>query len=91
MRAAKGEKVDCLRMILSYGADVDQKDLEGFTAAMHAAMEGNARCLSLLASAGADLSVVSFGGFSAVRLAHMHGRRGVLANNPGVVRKEVDC
>jgi ankyrin repeat protein len=48
--------VECVRLLLENGADVNLKDKEGATPLQHAAFSGSHKSLIMLIDAGADMS-----------------------------------
>jgi uncharacterized protein len=76
MTAAMAGKADAVRLLLTRGAKVDEKEpYKGQTALMWAAADGNTAAVDVLLEAGADLKLKSTGGFTpllfAVRNAHI--------------------
>ena len=65
--------VDCIRLLLAAGADVNFRSAGNKDALMGAAMGGHIACVTLLLAAGADTSVVNDFGETALDLASKGG------------------
>ncbi|KAL3492053.1 ankyrin repeat-containing domain protein [Aspergillus germanicus] len=52
--AAANNAVDCMRVLIEFGADLEYCDVDGFTSLYHAAWGGNPEALQILLDAGAD-------------------------------------
>ena len=65
--------VDCIRLLLTAGADVNFKSAGNKDALMGAAMGGHIACVTLLLAAGADTSAVNDFGETALDLASKGG------------------
>jgi hypothetical protein len=59
MFAARHGKTDAVAFLISIGADVNLRDMYGFTALMWTAVSGNAQCAKHLLEAGADPRIES--------------------------------
>jgi ankyrin repeat protein len=78
---AKGDLSEAAKS-LRLGARVDARDVEGYTAAMRAAMFGHDECLGLLVDAGCELKVGKAGqtfGWQALSLAAYTGQKKCVA------------
>ncbi len=62
----KGGNMDCVKALITAGADVNAKDSKGMTALLGAAMGGNADCLKALIDAGADVNAKDSDGQTAL-------------------------
>ena len=72
MIAAYSGNVECVRMLLAAGADVNAA-YDGWTALMSAASKGKIECVKLLIDAGADLNHKDRHNYSALYYAAYHG------------------
>ncbi|CAL1530405.1 unnamed protein product, partial [Lymnaea stagnalis] len=63
------EILDCCRLLIKYGCDVNQKDSTSRTPLHWACALGNARLVSLLLDHGADPSIADASGFNSLHLA----------------------
>ena len=89
MTAALTGRPDAVRLLLTRGARVDEREpYRGQTALMWASSEGNAAAAEILVEAGADVRAKSTGGFTpflfAVRNAHIETARTLLAHGANV-------
>ena len=79
MTAARTGKVDAVKVLLRYGADVNAKEgWHGQTALMWAAAEGHPAVIRSLVEAGADIRARSQGGFTALLFAAREGQIGAV-------------
>ncbi|GIJ85147.1 hypothetical protein Asppvi_004003 [Aspergillus pseudoviridinutans] len=73
-RAASGNHINIMRLLLDVGVDVNvQESLHGHTALLKAAHCGADNALQLLLKAGADISAVGYDGCNAMHLAAIMG------------------
>ena len=75
--AARAGDVSSLERLLSAGADINTRDVQGHTALMLAALEGHERAVAFLAGRGADLNHTADYQLSALMLAVIRGHRWV--------------
>jgi ankyrin repeat protein len=74
MYASSGPALETVKVLLEAGADINQADgVEGFTAAMFAASEGQTQVFKWLLDAGADISLKDIDGESARDFAQTGG------------------
>ena len=65
---------ECVELLISKGADVNETGNDGFTALMSAAIEGNLRCIKLFVNKGADVNTTDSEGRTALMCAAENGR-----------------
>ncbi len=63
LATARGE-VECLRYLISKGADVNPQGVDTNTPLVHATRAGSTECVKLLLESGADVNLVRPGGYS---------------------------
>jgi hypothetical protein len=69
MLAAHQGHVDILRILLSHGANLEQRDADGDTALHYACFGNQPDCISLLLSKGADINSINSTGCSSLHIA----------------------
>lgn len=74
MCAANYGRMECMRLLLAAGADVNRRGFGGETGCMRAARQGHVDCLERLVARGADLNVQSTEGGTALCEAVTTGR-----------------
>ncbi|KAK1638704.1 ankyrin repeat-containing domain protein [Colletotrichum phormii] len=55
---------DTLAVLLEYGADIEAKDVDGWTSLFHAVVSGNVSIVRRLVNAGANLETTDIGGYT---------------------------
>lgn len=91
MAAAFEGRANVVDLLLALGANIDQKDYDGWTALLHAARNGHKQVVSLLLRRGAEAMTLSSSGRNALMVAATHGRVGVVrALLPHYCRQDVD-
>ena len=74
--AASNGHIECTRVLLQAGADVNKADYSGFTPLICAANNDNSEVLKLLLEAGASVNYTKPNdGYSALMCAAMHGNQ----------------
>jgi len=69
MLAAHQGHVDIVRILLSHGANLEQRDADGDTALHYACFGNQPDCISLLLSKGADINSINSTGCSSLHIA----------------------
>merc|ERR1712166_1183807 len=73
MAASNAGHEPMVRIVLAWGADVNQMTLNGTTALMYASNQGHRRVVNLLLQAGADVNQMTLNGTTALMYASNQG------------------
>ncbi len=73
LKAAKKGDIEEVRLLLEKGADVNSRNMDGWTALMLAAWNGNTETVELLLDEGADVNSKSISGWTALMFAAANG------------------
>jgi ankyrin repeat protein len=65
--------IDCVRLLVEFGANMDAKNIYGYTALIRAAQKGHADCVRLLIESGANTNAKGQFGFTALIVAAARG------------------
>lgn len=76
-----------LRRLLDGGADIDEKDNDGWTALHWVANQGHTACARFLLDSGADIDAEDVGGWTALYLAALKGKTRVMLEKTQANRK----
>ena len=71
--SAKKGHIDCLRVLLDAGADVNAKNEDGNTSLIYSAKKGHTDCLSALLDAGADVNAKDKNGVTSLMYSARNG------------------
>jgi E3 ubiquitin-protein ligase mind-bomb len=69
MLAAHQGHIDIVRILLTHGANLEQRDADGDTALHYACFGNQPDCISLLLSKGADINSINSTGCSSLHIA----------------------
>jgi hypothetical protein len=78
MTCAKADDVAGIERLLAMGADIDARDVRGYSALMLAAYSGNGRAFALLLERGADPNTADDAGNSVLMGASFKGQLGMV-------------
>ena len=73
MAAVFNGHLECVKLLIQAGADLNVQDENGRTTLMFAAAKGHVDCVKLLTEAGADLDIWHEYGFTALMIAALDG------------------
>ena len=72
--AAKYMQLECLKLLLSYGAKVNSRCIQGETPLHEAVLSGDVSCAEVLIESNADVNAKSNIGFTPIHVAALFGR-----------------